>query len=195
MTREGRAFSLVELLTAVGVIIILSALIAPTYFEAKREARRVTKTSQLRQLSAALLEYTATNEGGLPPFPYGTGTEWHNTIFPGPINTVSLALANPDKAETRTDAPFSFHIGYALNQCLMRNEVKGGQADSLNPYLVFQSTELRSKASSTIHKTWHLGCHDKQYANVHNLVPTDGRFLADIDNGGSLAARLDGSVK
>lgn len=77
----------------------------------------------------------------------------------------------------------------------MREEVKGDLAAELNPYLIFQATELRNADSTAFHKTWHLGCHDKQYAKLHNLVPTDGRLLADIDNGGSLASRVDGSIK
>ncbi len=153
------------------------------------------KTAQLRQLSMALLEYTESNNGSLPLFPYGTGTEWHNIILAGPINKLALSLANPDKADIRTKSEFSYHLGYSINQCLMRSEYEGIQISSLNPYLIFQATELKTPNSFTIHKTWHLGCHDKQYAQLHNLVPTDGRLLADIDDGGSLAAKSDGSIK
>lgn len=195
MNKRRYAFSLVELLTVMAIVILIAGLCFPVFAKAKHEGRKAVKASQLRQLSMALLEYTEANHGGLPPYPYRTGTEWHNLIFPGPINRIALSLANPDKAETQTNVEFSYHIGYAVNQCLMRAEIEGNLAQEYNPYLLFQATELKTKNSRSFHKTWHLGCHDKQYAEQLDLVAVDGRFLADIDNGGSLAVRVDGSIK
>jgi prepilin-type N-terminal cleavage/methylation domain-containing protein len=190
-----RGFSLIELLVTIGIILLLSAMLFPHFAEAKKKARQTVKVSQLRQLSAALLHYSANNDGGLPLFPYGTGTEWHNIILPGPINQTALNLANPDKADTKTNDVFSHHIGYSLNQCLMRSEASESLNSDLNPYLIFQATELKNRTGFRIHKTWSLGCHDRQYAKEHDLMPSDGRFLADIDNGGSIASRTDGSIK
>lgn len=195
MKRVQNAFSLVELLTAVGIVIVIGGLCFPAYAKARQEGKRTVKIAQLRQLSIALLEYTESNNGGLPPLAYGTGAEWHNIILPGPVNKTALALANPDKADKSTNIKFSYHIGYSINQCLMRHEISGHLAEEYNPYLLFQATELKTRNSKSFHKTWHLGCHDKQYAKLHDLVAADGRLLADIDNGGSLAVKVDGSIK
>lgn len=115
MRNRRFAFTLIEVLTVSGIILILAALILPSLSAARQKAKVTVKTSQLRQLSRALLEYSMANDGGLPPFPYGYGTEWHNVILSGTINKTALDLANPDKADTRTKTPFSFHIGYAIN--------------------------------------------------------------------------------
>lgn len=195
MKAAWRGFSVVELLTSIGIIVLLSALLFPQFAQAKKKATQTVKASQLKQLSAALIHYSANNDGGLPLFPYGTGTEWHNIILPGPINKAALNLANPDKADIKTSDAFSYHIGYSLNECLMRPEASENQTSQLNPYLIFQATELKNKAGRSFHKTWSLGCHDKQYAREHDLIAADGRFLADIDSGGSIASRTDGSIK
>jgi type II secretory pathway pseudopilin PulG len=195
MKKSRYAFSLVELLVAAGIIVLLSALLLPQLAHAKQKAKQTVKVSQLRQLSAALINYTANHDGSYPLFPYGSGTEWHNIILTGPTNQAALNLANPDKAEIKTNNPASYHIGYSLNECLMRPETNENLNSELNSFLIFQATELKNSTGFQFHKTWQLGCHDKQYAREHNLIPADGRFLADIDSGGSLASRFDGSIK
>lgn len=52
-----KAFSLVELLTVIAIVAILATLISASLASAKRKARQVTCTSNLRQISLALNMY------------------------------------------------------------------------------------------------------------------------------------------
>ena len=61
----GRGFTLVELLVAVGVIIVLASLLLPALSRAREHARRVACLSNARALTAAWLAYANDNRGRL----------------------------------------------------------------------------------------------------------------------------------
>jgi prepilin-type N-terminal cleavage/methylation domain-containing protein/prepilin-type processing-associated H-X9-DG protein len=75
-TRRSRApgFTLIELLVVVGVIAILAAFLFPVFAKARASARRSTAISNLKQISAALMVYTADFDERLPNrWPIWTG--------------------------------------------------------------------------------------------------------------------------
>ena len=63
--RQNWAFTLVELLVVIAVIIVLAALILPALSHAKEKAKRAFCQNNLRQLDLALTIYS--NENGLYP--------------------------------------------------------------------------------------------------------------------------------
>ena len=65
--RASRAFTLVELLVAIGVIAILAALILPVFGSARATTRAVTCLNNLQQWGNATHLYTLDNDGFLPP--------------------------------------------------------------------------------------------------------------------------------
>jgi len=68
-------FSLVELLIVIAIIVILIALAVPTVSGVLEKSRAVHGMSNMRQVSAGILNYVADNDGFLPPL-YGSTPPW-----------------------------------------------------------------------------------------------------------------------
>lgn len=83
---RASAFTLIELLVVVSIVALLVALILPSLGAAKEASRRVTCTSNLRQLGIAVQVYANDNRQFVPP---ATGTyqgsaflrPWHYFVF------------------------------------------------------------------------------------------------------------------
>ncbi len=63
---RARAFSLIELLVVMGIIVILAALLLPVLSRTKGKARNISCVNQLRQLGVAARLYADDNAGRLP---------------------------------------------------------------------------------------------------------------------------------
>jgi prepilin-type N-terminal cleavage/methylation domain-containing protein len=61
-----RAFSLLELLVVIGIIVILAALLLPALSRAKSKARNIACVNQLKQLGVAARLYAEDNSSRLP---------------------------------------------------------------------------------------------------------------------------------
>ena len=58
MPRARQAFTLIELLTVIGIIAVLAALLFPVFATARGKAREITCVSNLRQIGMAIKMYT-----------------------------------------------------------------------------------------------------------------------------------------
>ena len=72
MTRR-RAFTLVELLVVIGIIVLLIAILLPALKAARERANRIKCASNLRQIGIALRIYAYDNKGHFPRTPYKPG--------------------------------------------------------------------------------------------------------------------------
>src|SRR4051812_19590300 len=61
------AFTLVELLVVIGIIVLLLAMLMPVLADMRIQSRAVVCSSNLRQLGLALTTYAAENRGRFPP--------------------------------------------------------------------------------------------------------------------------------
>jgi prepilin-type processing-associated H-X9-DG protein/prepilin-type N-terminal cleavage/methylation domain-containing protein len=79
-SRHASGFSLIELLTTVGIIVVLAALIVPTLQGSIASSRQSTCVANLRQLASGCILYAQDHDGALP-FAEGDG-KWHRLIYP-----------------------------------------------------------------------------------------------------------------
>lgn len=134
-----RAFTLVELLVVIGIIVILISLLVPSVALARRAARQAQCASNLRQWAIAVNMYAQTNDGWLPRRGQGiqpTQTiawydDWFNELPPYFHEHSYLDLANagqlpgPDSANIwvcpeAVGSPNShgYFFSYAMNMAL-----------------------------------------------------------------------------
>jgi prepilin-type N-terminal cleavage/methylation domain-containing protein/prepilin-type processing-associated H-X9-DG protein len=74
----ARGFTLVELLTVVAIVGVLSAILVPVVARARLAAQTAASTSNLRQLATATHAYVADNRGFFPPsMSADNNTRWH----------------------------------------------------------------------------------------------------------------------
>ena len=64
--RPRRAFTLIELLIVIGIIVVLVGLVVPSLARVRDSAREVVCRSNQRQIALAFLSFAADHEGRLP---------------------------------------------------------------------------------------------------------------------------------
>lgn len=114
------AFSLVELLVVLGIIVVLVALLLPAVNAARQQAVAVECASQLRQVGTALTIYTENNRGMYPTwsgwqsYP-NTGTGEDETLQLGWIEQLESYFVKPDSPVYHCKAfPEEYRINYFL---------------------------------------------------------------------------------
>jgi prepilin-type processing-associated H-X9-DG protein/prepilin-type N-terminal cleavage/methylation domain-containing protein len=95
-----QAFTLVELLTVIVIIGILTGIAIPVINSARQSSQRSTCASNLRQLGLAVLTYTSDNKG-LLPWSYKTNQgAWSDVSTPPLVQQLGLFGMNADTRRT-----------------------------------------------------------------------------------------------
>ena len=87
-------FTLTELLTAIGVIALLAALLLPALNKAREKAKEITCTGNLRQIGMASLSYTSDNQDYLPPINNSNHGTRRITVFSQAMRERKLTPTN-----------------------------------------------------------------------------------------------------
>src|SRR5690349_12630404 len=75
MRQQKRAFTLVELLVVIGIIAVLIGILLPALNKARRQAKTIQCSSNMRQVASAMLMYINANKGKFPPASAPTGLQ------------------------------------------------------------------------------------------------------------------------
>ena len=112
-----RRFTLIELLTVICVIMLLSALVMPAFGKAQKQACKVSCVNNLRQLGMAFIQYAADNSFYLPPqmstsvYDHG-GSNWARYTFDYYADVRLLNCpSSPDDAPPQTLEGFHLYDG------------------------------------------------------------------------------------
>jgi len=65
--KDSKGFTLVELMVVMGIVMVLAALLLPTFTKAREKANRTVCASNIRQILMALSLYAEENHGRYPP--------------------------------------------------------------------------------------------------------------------------------
>ncbi|MFN3648224.1 MAG: DUF1559 domain-containing protein [Armatimonadota bacterium] len=123
MTRlRKRAFTLIELLVVIAIIAILAAILFPVFAKAREAARKISCTSNLRQMGTALMMYAQDYDEVYPNRRFASPLRakgdddfsWRTVIQPYIKNTqIFHCPSNPDSRVESSDPEFG--ISYACN--------------------------------------------------------------------------------
>lgn len=106
MASSRKGFTLIELLVVIAIIAILAAILFPVLSQARQAAKKTQCSSNMRQLSVALLMYSTDYDGGLPETMHTTfgnaQRAWVYTLTPytTKVDQIRVCPADP-KAQER----------------------------------------------------------------------------------------------
>jgi prepilin-type processing-associated H-X9-DG protein len=113
-----RAFTLVELVVVIGIIMLLIAIALPSLTNARNYANTVQCANNLRQLAMALIGYANENQGAFPPSSVETTQFWYQQDKIGQWITTPLVLSDGTLGNGVMRCPSDFDDAvrsYAMN--------------------------------------------------------------------------------
>jgi len=91
----ARAFTLVELLVVIGIIVILIGILLPVLNRARQQAQQVACAANLHQIGCAIVMYTHQNGGYFPFAVFSTGSNaTGNTVHFWPVRLRKMLNGN-----------------------------------------------------------------------------------------------------
>lgn len=93
---NSRAFTLIELLCTVGIIILLAAIIYPTVTSFKEKGNQTACLSHMREVGKAVLQYSVENNNRLLPCISGENSNMNSVAWYYILDTEGLLPGNPN---------------------------------------------------------------------------------------------------
>jgi prepilin-type N-terminal cleavage/methylation domain-containing protein/prepilin-type processing-associated H-X9-DG protein len=214
-SRSNPAFTLVELLVVIAIIGLLCALLLPVLSTAKKKARKITCTNNLRQINLGLRMYADDSGGQLPEVPahsgYANGVRFFYKEMMksyvglhGPSGPDDLIFACPADRANRLVQPLSLlpqadYTSYMFNSggnFIHRGKtgLRGGKFDAVQ---LPSNTLLAAEQPAFVGYSWH----DPQTGGVPVRPTTSGPMthgqgqLYSYNNAMAMVSFVDGHVK
>ncbi|HEX5322574.1 MAG TPA: DUF1559 domain-containing protein [Capsulimonadaceae bacterium] len=131
---KNRAFTLIELLVVIAIIAILAAILFPVFAKVREKARQVSCSSNMRQISMALLMYVQDNSERYPCGTQGSGVGWAGQVYP---------LVKDKGAFTCADDPTPFGVNPA-------NEITTPVSYGFNVSIADQQISILASPTKTV---------------------------------------------
>jgi len=125
-----RGFTLIELLVVIAIMAILAAILFPVFAQAREKARQASCTSNVRQLSSAVMQYTQDFDERYPMAFYtfsasGTTLSWPLIVQPY-LKNVDVLVCPSTRGMTGNPPSTTFPVTYAYNYYIGGNNNPNG---------------------------------------------------------------------
>jgi len=127
----SRAFTLIEVIVVLAIIVIMMAMVYPAYTTISERAKATKDMSNLRQIGMATQTYLNDNDGVL----FSTGTTWMSQLEPKYFSVWRVLQSPFDKrssSERGTNTPVS-PISYGVNVRIYPNNTAMSATKITNP--------------------------------------------------------------
>lgn len=100
-----RAFTLIEILVVIAIVMILSAILLPVFNGARESARIATCSNNLKQIGLAINQYVQDSGGFYPNSPSIGNCGWASSIYPYLKSEELLQCPSLEYGEFRAECP------------------------------------------------------------------------------------------
>lgn len=142
--RPARAFTLVELLTVLGIIALLVGLLVPALVRAQRSNQAITCNANLKQTHFFLMMYAADNKGVVYPAGWGCDPQLPREKR-WPVYVFKPARWDPPTLICPADPKPGAEHSYVLNSHLARHDIRQHRTQGVAASRIILMGEKRSE--------------------------------------------------
>lgn len=154
-----RAFSLIELLVSIGIIMVLLGLALPAMHNARQAARSVTQLKSIQQAGDLLAMFAESNQGRYPLYgedQFDATAEWFQPLLAAGY-LESTDLLDPRSARMGLRVPFAMSASLCSDATYYRPEAGPYPDESNRPVAPIRTDQVQLPSSKGVLFTWRIG--------------------------------------